>query len=384
MEVTVEKIVPRGLGLAFVDGATVFVPLSAAGDRLSVRVEQVKGGSVFAEIDSVIEPSTDRGTPPCKYFGVCGGCDFQQLPYEKQLGAKIEIVKDSLHRIGKLAVDEIPIIPSPKPLGYRTRAMWHADTVGKKIGYYKRSSHDVVDVDHCPILDPALDETLQRFRSDMEDTPYWSDKAVIEAAVGTDGGVSIYSADLPEAVTETAVEAAGNRYKFDARTFFQGNLSVIEQLIEAAVAGAAGEHALDLYCGAGLFSLPLARSFAKVTGVESNERAIGFARKNAENAGLGNLKFFSDGVGRFLHDREVGGTDFVLLDPPRAGPERNVMQKIIALKPREVSYVACDPSILARDLRRLLDGGYEIRSLVAIDLFPQTHHVEVVARLTRS
>jgi 23S rRNA (uracil1939-C5)-methyltransferase len=382
LEVTVQKIVPRGLGLAFADDLTIFVPLAAAGDRLAVRLGQIKGRTAFAEIESIIEPSTERGIPSCKYFGTCGGCDFQQLSYERQLAAKVEIVRDSLHRIGKIEIDDLPIIPSPLPLGYRTRALWHVDTRLGRMGYHRRNSHDVVDIDHCPILDPALDATLQRFRSESGAGRFWAEKSIVEAAVGTDGNVSINSPDLPKAVQEIAVAAAGEIYRFDARSFFQGNLSVVDELIEAATTGAAGEHAVDLYCGVGLFSLPLARRFKKVTGVESNERAIEFAAKNATAANLTNVKFFAEGVSKFLFNRNAGQPDFVLLDPPRAGTEKNVIKRIIQLQPKAVSYVACDPAILARDLRRLLDGGYSIDSITALDLFPQTHHVEVVARLT--
>lgn len=382
VEVTVEKIVPRGLGLAFAEGLTIFVPLSAPGDRLTVRLEQIKGSTAFAEIETVVDPSPERGVPPCEYFGTCGGCDFQQLPYERQLAEKIGILRDALHRIGRIEHGEMAMVPSPRPLGYRTRALWHADVASGKMGYYRRNSHDVVDIEHCPILDPRLDATLQQFRSELDPARFWEEKAVVEAALGSDGRVSVHSPDAAEAVGEISVEAAGERFYFDARSFFQGNLSLVEALIQTATAGASGTNALDLYCGVGLFSLPLARRFAKVTCVESNAKAIGFARKNAEAAGLANIEFFAEGVGNFLFGRDPGHLDFVLLDPPRAGPEKNVVQRVIKLRPKAVSYVACDPSILARDLRRLVDGGYAIDSITALDLFPQTHHVEAVARLS--
>ena len=384
LEVVVEKIVPGGYGLAFTEELTVFVPLSAPGDRLLVRVERVKGKTAFAEIESILEPSRERGIPPCKYFGTCGGCDLQQLPYKGQLSAKVDIIRDSLHRIGKLEIQNIPIIASPKPLGYRTRALWRGDIRSGRVGYYKRNSHDIVDIDHCPILDPTLDETLQGFRSELEHHVPWEEKFVVEAAIGSDREVSVYSPDLAEATAEVTVNAAAERFNFDARTFFQGNLSLVEQLIETAIGNASGDYALDLYCGVGLFSLPLARRFKFVTGVESNERAIGFANRNAASAGLGNLRFFAEGVARFLFDRDPGDPDLVLLDPPRAGTEKNVIRRIIELAPREISYVACDPAILARDLRRLVDGGYSIDSVTTLDLFPQTHHVEAVARLSRA
>ena len=154
------------------------------------------------------------------------------------------------------------------------------------------------------------------------------------------------------------------------------------QLLDAALNGASGERALDLYCGVGLFTLPMAKAFGQVIGVEGNERAVEFAKRNVANAGLSNASFAAEGVGDFLAGYELADTDFVLLDPPRAGTEKNVINRIIRLRPKNVSYVACDPSILARDLRRLVDGGYAIDSITAIDLFPQTHHVETVARLS--
>ncbi len=384
LEVTVEKIVPGGYGIAFAQDLTVFVSLAAPGDRVLVRLERVKGKTGFAEIESIIEPSAERGVPPCKYFGTCGGCDLQQLPYERQLSAKVDIIKDSLHRIGKIEIEQIPMIASPRPLGYRTRALWRADTRSGKMGYYKRNSHDIVDVDHCPILDPALDQTLQKFRSELGGIVAWEEKLVVEAAMGRDGAVSVFSADSPEPTNEITVNAAGEVLAFDARMFFQGNLSLVDKLVETAIGNSTGEYALDLYCGVGLFSLPLARRFKHVAGVESNDRAVHFGIRNAKNAGLDNLRFFSEGVARFLFDRDPGKPDFVLLDPPRAGTEKNVIKRIISMEPREISYVACDPAILARDLRRLVDGGYSIDSVTALDLFPQTHHIETVARLTRS
>lgn len=385
LDVKVQKIVPKGLGLAFADNLTVFVPLSAVGDELTVRINQLKGKTAFAEIQDVRERSPERAEPECKYFGTCGGCDFQQMNYDAQLAAKTGIIKNALHRIAKTDLgDEITVIPSPKPFGYRTRSQWHLDTRRKKIGYFKRGTHEVIDVDHCPILDPVLDETLVELRADLDWDGFWPEEAIIEAAVGASDEISLSSTELADAPAEISVESSGEKYYFSARTFFQGNGSLIDKLIEAAVGGASGGHALDLYCGVGLFSLPLARQFAHVTGVEASEVAVKFANKNAQAAGLGNLRFFNDSVDEFLSARETGETDFVLLDPPRSGTEKGVIEKMIKLRPAQVSYVSCDPAILARDLRILLDGGFQVASITALDLFPQTHHVETVVRLNRS
>ena len=382
LEVAIQKIVPRGLGLAFAENLTIFVPLSAPGDRLAVKIFQLKGKTAFAEIESVIQPSPVRIEPPCPYFGKCGGCDFQQMTYDAQLSAKLDMIRDSLKRIGKIDYEkDIPIIASPKQFEYRTRAQWHLETRQRKIGYFKRNSHDIIDIDHCPILDTALDNTLKDLRNTINWDGFWADRAEIEAACGSDGDISLYSPEIIEPTDDISYNADGDTYFYSAQSFFQGNQSLIPQLLEAALSGAGGERALDLYCGVGLFTLPSAKKFAQVMGVEGDERAIEFAKQNAANARLENVSFAAEGVGEFLAGRELEGTDFVLLDPPRTGTERDVIDRIVRLKPQQISYVACDPSMLARDLRRLIDGGYVIASITALDLFPQTHHVETVVRL---
>jgi len=384
LEVTIQKIVPQGLGLAFAENLTVFVPLAAPGDVLSVKIFQLKGKTAFAEIENILEPSAVRVEPPCPYFGRCGGCDFQQMNYEAQLAAKLDIIRDSLKRIGKITYEnDIPVIASTKPFEYRSRVQWHLETRHKKIGYYRRNSHDIIDIEHCPILEPALDNTLKETRHTLNWDGFWANRADIEAASGSDSSVSIYSPEIAER-TDEIFYSAGDKYVYSAQSFFQGNQLLIPQLLDTALSGAEGRRGLDLYCGVGLFTLPLAKKFQQVIGVEGNDDAIGYARRNAASARLENVTFAAQSVGDFLDGRELEGTDFVLLDPPRSGTEKRVIDRIVQLRPRDISYVACDPSMLARDLRQLVDGGYAIVSLTALDLFPQTHHVETVVRLNRS
>jgi 23S rRNA (uracil1939-C5)-methyltransferase len=383
LEVSIEKIVPGGYGLAFAEGLTVFVSLAAIGDKLRVRVREKKGKIAFAEIVEILEPAPARQTPPCPYFGRCGGCDFQQMNYAAQLEAKVGIIRDCLRRIGKLDYEkEIPIVGSPDDLNYRVRAQWHVDSRRQKLGYFRRHSHDVIDVETCPILAPALKEKLADIRRDIAWQEFWAEKPEIEAATnGAD--VSVYSSELIEPTDEIVFEARGEKYYFDAVSFFQGNRFLIDDLISLAIEGAEGETALDLFCGVGLFTLPLARKFRRVFGVEANGKAIEFAQKNAERARLSNIEFSAENVGEFLEQMEQNDLpeiDFVLLDPPRAGAEKETLHALLKLQPRRISYVSCDPSTLARDLRLLTDA-YAIESITALDLFPQTHHVETIARL---
>ncbi len=382
LEVRIEKIVPNGFGLGFADGLTVFVSLAAAGDELRVRINQIKGKIAFAEIVEIIKPAAERIAPPCVYFASCGGCDFQHLNYETQLQAKVGIIKDCLTRIGKINFSgEIKIIGSPKEFGYRARAAWHADTRTRKIGYFRHNSHNIIDVETCPILTDELQKTLTELRGTIEWESFWAEKIEIEAA-NAGSEVSVYSDELIEPTEELSFTAKGEKYFYNAQSFFQGNPFLIEDLIDAALGDAAGIFALDLYCGVGLFTLPLARRFEKVVGIEASEKAIEFARKNIENARLENADVFAENVAEWLAEND-SEADFILLDPPRVGTEKEIIESVLKISPKEIAYVSCEPSTLARDLRVLCENDYEIQSITAIDLFPQTHHIETVVRLKK-
>lgn len=383
-ELKIERIVPKGLGIGFAEKMTFFVPLTAAGDVVKVKINQKKGKIAFAEVVEVLKPSFERVEPPCEYFGKCGGCDFQQMNYQAQLSAKKAIIKDCLSRIGKINYEkEIAMIGSPKPFGYRARAAWHLDTRSKRIGYFKRNSHEIIDVKECPILTPDLQKTLTELRENVEWESFWANRVEIEAA-NSDGKVSIYSDELVEPTEEIVFSAFGEQYLYSASCFFQGNSFLINALIEKAVGDISGKNALDLYCGVGLFTLPLARKFEKVVGVEGNLKAIEYAQKNIENARIENAEVFAEAVGDWLNENpeRLEYIDFVLLDPPRTGAEKEIIEHILKMKPERISYVSCEPSVLARDLRMLIDGGYAIETVTGVDLFPQTHHVETIVTLT--
>src|SRR5438552_4312010 len=170
MEVTIGRILPGGLGLAHANERTVMVPLGAPGDRLRVQVDRTKGKVDFASIREIIEPSSLRIEPPCPYFGRCGGCDFQQLNYQAQLEAKVEIIKDCLHRIGRIEnVHDLQITSAPNPWHYRTRAQWQYDSIRRRLGYFEAGSRHVCDVAECAVLAPELQQTLSELRARTSD-----------------------------------------------------------------------------------------------------------------------------------------------------------------------------------------------------------------------
>ena len=383
LEVEVERILPGGMGLAHAGGKTVFVSLAAPGDRVRVRIDRQQGELLFASIVEIITPSADRIEPPCPYFGRCGGCDFQQLTYEAQLAAKAGIIRDCLHRIARVEnIPEIVVTPSPNNWRYRMRATWQIDQELRAIGYYERGSRRVCDVADCAVLQPALQGTLERVRA-TEWHQFPRDLKHLDAVEG-ENGVSLSPSFAEFQTNELRLTVRGEVYQYNADAFFQINPSLLGQLVEYAIGDASGKMVLDLYSGVGLFTLPLARQFQKVIGVEANATAARFARRNVQLAGLTNTNVITATVTDWFRSSAVGPIDFVLLDPPRAGAESLVIKGILDLQPRAISYVSCDPATLARDLRKLIGGGYVLESIVGFDLFPQTHHVETVVRLARS
>ncbi len=384
MEIRIERILPGGVGLAHAAGKTLLVSLAAPGDHLRVQVEREQGNVLFASVVEVLTPSPVRVEPPCPYFGRCGGCDFQQLTYEAQLAAKADIIADCLHRIAR--VDPVPPItvhPSPNNWRYRVRATWQIDKEKREIGYYERGSRRVCDVEYCAVLMPELQQTLERVRS-TEWAEFPPDLKHLDAVAG-ENNVSLSPAFAEFETNELSLRVGNEVYQYNAESFFQINPALLPEMVEFALSEAAGgDTAVDLYCGVGLFTVPLSRRFANVVAVEANPVATRFARRNLAN--LTNARVLTATVADWMraHSRSMSDVDFILLDPPRAGAESVVVKGMLDLRPQRISYVSCDPATLARDLKKLISGGYTIDSIAGFDLFPQTHHVETVVLLRRS
>jgi 23S rRNA (uracil1939-C5)-methyltransferase len=428
MEITIERILPGGLGLAHAEGKTVMVGLAAPGDRLRVRIDREKGSVCFASIVEIIEPSPHRVEPPCPYFGRCGGCDFQQMTYQAQLDAKAEIIKDCLRRIAKIEnPPEFQITPAPNEWHYRSRAQWQYDADQKHLGYYESGSRRVCDVADCAILVSELQWVLEDLRARMQGDSLDHAARYFRAIAGDDSAMIAWgggsqkrtvTAGKSEDEIKITRTVMGESYQLSAESFFQANIDLLPQLIDAAIGEAAGDTAIELYSGVGLFTLPLARRFNRVIAVEEDRDAAHFGRQNLANASLTNAQIVTADVAACLADfssdgrskrrlerkrpacraRENGAAitasetlalqssnpriDFLLLDPPRTGSESRVIDGILQLAPKRICYVSCDPATLARDLRKIIAGGYSLDSLAAFDMFPQTHHVETIAHLT--
>lgn len=392
-EVTIEKLVYGGDGLARIGAQTVFVPFAAPGDRLRVRITETGRNFARAVIEEILTPAPARRTPPCPHFGVCGGCQLQHLEYPAQLAAKAEFVRESLRRLGGIEwTGEIATLAAAE-FGYRARAeikVRRVDDEPPHIGYFRAGTHEVCEVNDCAILLPAANRELQRLRAEPELIPHGATRVYL--TVGDDGVIVTPAtgengkAHEVDALGTAQQRIGGFTYRFGVRSFFQSNRLLVEELVRTAVNERDGALAVDLYAGVGLFTLPLAQRFAQVIAVEGNRLAVAHGSENVRANNVTNVRYDSVSVEAWLKYKatEQPCPDLVLLDPPRAGAGAIVIERLAALAPPQLVYVSCDPATLARDLKLLVAYGYTLRALTVLDMFPQTFHVETVAELCLS
>jgi 23S rRNA (uracil1939-C5)-methyltransferase len=387
----VEKLVYGGDGLARLDGRVVFAPFVLPGERVRAATDRQRPGLVQARTLEVLEPAVERVEPACPVFGRCGGCHYQHAPHEYQLAAKRSILVEELRRLGKIEPPgEIAVI-SGEPWGYRNRVQLHVEN--GEIGYWEARSHKLCATAVCPIASPKTEQAIGALAGMLHD-PRWP-RFVQSLEIFTDEErvqLNVHDTEKPvarrffdwcgENIPGMVVGALDYRGEFrvSSNSFFQVNRFLIDQLAEAALDGAEGDSALDLYAGVGLFTLPLARRFQKVTAVESGGGASRDLRFNLDRAGLTQVRSDAATVEAFL-EKLKRAPDFMLVDPPRAGLGKQVVDRLKVLRPRLLTIVACDPATLARDLASLVAGGYKMQKITLVDLFPQTFHLETVVRL---
>jgi len=380
-----------GEGLGRLNGRVVFAPFVLPGERVRARARQEKPGLVRADTLEVVQPAPERVAPPCEYFGRCGGCHYQHAPYEYQLAVKCRILGEELRRLGRIEAPREIAVVSGEPWGYRNRAQLHVED--GRLGYREARSHRLCAVDHCPIASPKLNQAIGALVRMMRDGRW--PRFVRSLEVFTDEQqvqINVLDTDRPVArrfFEWCAEEIPGvvpgpldyeGRFRVSSNSFFQVNRFLPNRLVEIALGSAQGETALDLYAGVGLFSLPLARRFRRVVAVESGGGAVRDLQFNAGRAGLENLVAEQRAAEEFLALWRKPA-DFILLDPPRAGIGKGVVERLAALRAPRVTIVACDPATLARDLAGLLAARYRLKRLTVVDLFPQTFHLETVAEL---
>jgi 23S rRNA (uracil1939-C5)-methyltransferase len=446
IEVTIEKLIYGGEGLAHHDGATVFVPFVLPQERVSAALVEQKKKFVRARPERVLAPSADRVAARCPHFGACGGCDYQHMPYDAQLKYKTEILRETLRRIGRIEWTGEIAMHASQPWGYRNRAQWKIRPIaeaaqsrrgakvaegaanspdgGLSIGYFRPNSSALCAVEDCPIISPLLLKTLLAFRGALAAGAVPKTLREIEAVAGANDSQLLLTATFsgfPPRAAELAdkfralapemeslvfhdptrdrmelfgpgfvwCEAGPHKYRVGHFSFFQVNRFLAGDLArEVAEKEATGSLALDLFAGVGLFSLPLAGRFEHVIAVESNPAAARDLEANiassshASGGRSQSVEVRVADVEEFLA-KYRGAAQLAVVDPPRAGLTPGIVKHLARIAPGRITYVSCDPPTLARDLAALQQCGYGLAEIHLFDLFPQTFHMETVARLRR-
>lgn len=426
LEVTIEKLVYGGDGLARTPEGIVLVPGALPGEQVTIELEPAKRGVRRAQLLSIQSPSPHRAVPPCPYFVDCGGCQHQQIAYEQQLQWKRDILQECFERIGKLKL-ELPIETSAaEPWAYRNRIRLHARKTGARfeMGFEKPASNEICGITSCGISSPALQKAIgalsdgKLFASgpdgEFEIELFATDQdRELMATITSELPVIRHIGDawreaLPEFVAISWLERpksprSGERnpwpvswgpggvtvrvgefhYRVSHGSFFQTNRFLLTEMIEQTLDDLRGERALDLYAGVGFFSLPLARRFTHVVAVESHPAAAGDLQTNMGVA-INQVYPYATTAEGFVSSRPSRQPwDLIVVDPPRHGLATPVRAALTELKPKQIVYVSCDPTTLARDVAGLVGAGYKMTSVRLMDLFPQTYHMETIVHLSR-
>lgn len=422
MRLRIEKPIYGGAGLAREQGKAIFVPFAIPGEHVEVELKQSKTSYAEAALIEVMEPSPERVTPRCPYFGRCGGCQYQHAGYAEQVRWKTAILEESLTRAGIASLPEIEAI-SAEPYGYRNRIRLHVRERPFALGYMREHSHDLLPVSECPIAAPALVAPMQLLEQEhagllagwareielFSDTPgeqlllsvfaahgsgplrgrveaLWS---ALRASLPGVRGVTGYELPRGKGFARRAASAGedflrygvgAQTYRVSAGAFFQVNRFLVERMVNEVCAGQSGSLAWDLFAGVGLFARGLQSRFERVIAVEAAPESAADLKLNlgadAKIVRATTLAYLEQAARQLPHRPE-----YVVVDPPRAGLGKEVTALLGRVRAPHITYVSCDPATLARDLKSLLESGYRLHRLQLLDLFPQTFHLETIARL---
>ena len=383
---TVEKLASGGDGIAFLDGRTIFIPLSIPGEKILCEVSETSKDYSRAHIVDILAPSPFRVDPPCRIFGLCGGCSLQHIGYGRQLELKTESVREAFRRIAKFDPGELASRPC-SPYGYRNRAQFHF-TKDHGVGFMEAESSSSVRAEGCPVAAGVVDAWLRK--QNRKARP----EKDLQARIGARDRFVVFGQDDRLYVEGLDAQAkafvAGREYRFPVRHFFQSNLEAAGALVKDALAGLSGGLAVDLYSGAGLFAAGLALQFDKVICVESDTVSLEAARGNVP-AGVGefhptDVESWTSAVS--ARARRAGGQsvgtqrfDWILADPPRSGLSSVTREWLKNADIGGFTYVSCDHATMARDIGDLIHSGWRLETLALYDFYPQTGRIESLARL---
>lgn len=386
-QVTLEKIAHGGHFIARHEGAVIFVRHGIPGEEVEILITSVGASFNRGDVINVITPSAERVSPPCRYAHRegCGGCDFQHISISHQRSLKGDVIAEQFSRIARMEL-RVEVEEVGKPLGWRTRCT-SVTTKKGALGFYQARSHKIIPVDDCRILVPEMQFSELAKRGAKGDQR-------IEISISNTGERSIATASardespmrLTDGVEVAHYTVGENSFEVSQKSFWQSHKDAPRVLTDAVLSYAdlgVGDHVLDLYGGVGLFTaavLPQIGETGAVDLVEGSKTATSDATRNFADSK--NVTVITGDVTnvitRFSH------ADVVVLDPPREGAGKEVIENLSRIAPRTIVYVACDPAALARDTAYLREAGYQLDAIRAFDLFPMTHHIECVAKFVAS
>ena len=379
-----ERLTHQGVALGHHEGQVVFAAFGIPGELADVLIERVHKDYLVGRVVAVREPSPHRIVARCEYFGVCGGCQLQHIDYAHQLELKRDIVVEQLRRIGRLSDVEVrPTVASPQPWHYRNHARFSVDRAGF-LGFTMRGRRHIVRTMNCYIIAPWIRDTMQQLQGRVPGLRQ------VAMRLGHHTGDTLIQPPLTD-YPELAVIPSGQRdyeealldarFRVSAASFFQVNTEQAENLIRLAAAGlelGPEDILLDAYAGVGTFAKTLAGRVQKVLAIEISASSVRDGRANT--ADIANVAWIEGAVERLLPELAERPTA-VVLDPSRQGCEPPALQALLDARVPRIAYVSCEPATLARDLRILVDGGYQLAHVQPVDMFPHTYHIECVASL---
>lgn len=440
IDITIESMSSLGSGIGRYDGLAVFVPLSAVGDVLKVKILKVKSNCAFGKIEEIETPSATRVIPDCEVFSKCGGCVYRHIAYSEELKIKQQSVEDAVKRIGKTDLASMPIVSNNKESGYRNKAQYPVSQNGR-VGFFANHSHRIVECEDCLLQPEEFTRICEVFTFWMQTSgnlPYNEEtgkglvrhlyirkgietgeimvclvingekvnaaKRLVEDLQHELGDslktvvLNINKAKTNVILSDKCITLYGDGYIYDILcgvkvrlnplSFYQVNRDMAELLYEKAAEYAApgGKTVLDLYCGAGTIGLSMANKAKNIIGVEIIPEAVEDARFNAKNNGIDNARFICADAAEAAKTlaKEKIKPDVIIVDPPRKGCSTELLETIAnSFCPETLVYVSCDPATLARDINILNSLGYTLKEYTPFDLFPRTSHVETVALLVK-
>ena len=377
IRVTIEKVAHGGHFIARYEGAVIFVRHGLPGELVDVAITSIGSSFNRGDVVAVIEPSADRVDAPCRFANRngCGGCDFQHVEISAQRKLKSDVITEQFSRIAKMDI-RVEVEEVSPALGWRTQTTIGSDKNGRA-GFYASRTNSIMAIDNGLVLHPAIGYQEIAGRN-------WEQGARIEVSSSTDGSRRVVVGDQIEGDAQQIFTVKDKKYLVSAGSFWQSNLNAPEVLVDCVSQFAqikTGEHVLDLYGGVGLFALQILEAIGpggRIDLVEGSKSATADAHINFE--GAANVKIHTGDVEKILP--RFSRADVIILDPPRDGAKKNVIESAVACAPRAIVYVACDPAALARDSALLRDANYTLKEIRAFDLFPMTHHIECVALFT--